>query len=108
MRYIPKLGRKQPAQFFFDLLVDQPLGPLLGHDDQVNGRQMPAVAAKKFPEQALDAIPLHRFSQALGHDQTQPGTGRDRWRQGHAEMARIQPFTLGLGPKEVSATAEAL
>ena len=108
MRYIPKLGRKQSAQFFFDLLIDQPLSPLLGHDDQVNGRQLGAMAAKKFSEQALYAIPLHRFSQALGHDQTQSGTGRDRCCQGHAEMACIQPLTLGLGPKEVSATADPL
>jgi hypothetical protein len=106
MRYIPDTGRQHAAQLLFDLLVSQPLGALFGHDDQVNGRQLRAMTAEKFPEQTFHPIPLHSFAQALGHHQPQSGAGRGRGRQGHAEMTRIKPFTPGLGPKEVAAMAE--
>ena len=89
MRYIPDSGQQEPAQLFFDLIVPQFLCPLPGHDDQVNGRQVRAVAAKKFPQQAFYPIPLHRLPQAFGHHQPQPWTCRGRRRQGHAEMARV-------------------
>ena len=89
MSYMSGPGQQQPTQLLLHLLVSQRLGPFLGHDDQVDGRQLSAMAAKKFPEQAFYPIPLHRFPQALGHDQPQPGTFRGRGRQGQAEMARV-------------------
>ncbi len=89
MGYISGPGQQQPAQLLFDLMVPQLRSPFLGHDDQVNGRQLSAMATKKFPEQAFYPIPLHRIPQALGHDQPQPGTFCGRGRQGHAEMARV-------------------
>ena len=89
MGYLSDPGQEQPAQLLFDLMVPQRRSPFLGHDDQINGRQLRVVAAKKFPEQAFDPIPLHRISQAFGHDQPQPGTFCGRGRQGHAKMARV-------------------
>lgn len=89
MSYISGPSQEQPAQLFFNLMVPQSRSPLLGHDDQVDGRQLRAMAAKKLPEQAFHAIPLHRFPQALGYDQPQPGPFCGRGRQGHAEMARV-------------------
>jgi len=90
MRHIPNSAQEQPAQLLFDLMVPQFCRPFLGHNDQVYGRQLQAMTAKKFPEQAFHSIPLHRLPQALGHDQTQPGAfGGGRGRQGHAEMARV-------------------
>ncbi len=89
MGYLSGPGQQQPAQLLFNLIVPQRGSPFLGHDDQVNGGQLRVMAAKKFPEQAFYPIALHRFPQALGHDQPQPGTFCSRGRQGHAEMARV-------------------
>lgn len=89
MGYISGPGQQKPAQLLFDLMVPQFRRPFLGHNDQADGRQLHAMTAKKFPEQAFYPIPLHRFPQALGHDQPQPGTFSGRGRQGHAEMARV-------------------
>jgi hypothetical protein len=89
MGYISGPGQQQTAQLLFDLLVPQRRSPFLGHDDQVDVRQLGAMAAEKFPEQAFHPIPLHRLPQALGHNQPQPGASRGRGRQGHTEMARV-------------------
>lgn len=106
MGSFPGPGEQQPAQLLFDLMISQSRSPFLGHDDQVDGGQSGFVAAKKFPEQALDAIALHRLPQAPAHHQSQPGAAGGRGSQDHAEMARVEPFALGLGPQEVSAMAE--
>ena len=66
------------------------------------------MAAKKFPEHAFDAMSLDRFPQAPGYHQPQPGTGGGHGSQNQAEMARMEPLALGLGPKEVLAMAEPL
>jgi len=106
MRYIPNSGQEQPAQLLFDLMVPQLRSPFLGHDHQVKGGQSGLVAAKKLPEQTLDAIALDRFSHAPGSHQTQPGMAFGHGRQGHAEMARVEPLTLGLRPQKFLAMAE--
>jgi hypothetical protein len=108
MSSLPGPGEQQPAQLLFDLTIPQSRSPLLGHDDQVNGWQSGFVAAKKFPEQAFDAIALHRFPQAFGHHQSQTGTARLHGSQNQTKMARIEPLALGLGPEEVLAMAEPL
>jgi hypothetical protein len=89
MGFISGTGQQKPAQFLFDLMVHQLRSPFFGHDDQVDDRQLRTMAAKKFPEQALYPVPLHRFPQALGHDHAQPGTFCGRGRQSHAKMARV-------------------
>jgi hypothetical protein len=89
MNYISGPGQKQPAQFRFDLMIPQLCSPFLSHDDQIDGRQLRAMAVKKFPEQAFHPISLSRIPQALGYHQPQPGTCRGRRRQGHPEMARV-------------------
>ncbi len=108
MGSLPGPGEQQPAQLLFDLMISQSRSPFLGHDDQVKGGQSGLVAAKKFPEQALDAIALHRFSQAPGHHQPQPGMAFGHGSQDHAEMARVEPLALGLRPQKVLAMAEPL
>jgi hypothetical protein len=101
-------GKQQPAQLLFDLVVPQSRSAFLGHDDQVDGGQFDFVAAKKFPEQAFDAIARYRFPQAPGNHQSQSGTGADHGSQDQAEMAGMEPFALGLGPQKVLAMAEPL
>lgn len=91
-------GEQQPAQLLFDLVVPQSRSAFLGHDDQVDGGQFGLVAAKKFPEQALDAIALYRFPQAPGYHQSQPGTGGGHGSQDQTEMAGMEPLALGLRP----------
>jgi len=70
-------------------MVCQSRGPFFSHDDKVNGRQFCLMAAKKLAEQAFHPIPLHRFSQALGYDQPQPGPPRNGRGQGHPEMTGV-------------------
>jgi len=106
MGFLPGPGEQQPAQLLFDLMVSQSLCPFLGHDHQVKGGQSGLVAAKKLPEQALDAIALDRFSHAPGSHQPQPGMACGHGRQSHAEMARVEPLTLGLRPQKFLAMAE--
>jgi hypothetical protein len=91
-------GEQQPAQLLFDLVVPQSCRALLGHDDQVGGGQFGLVAAKKFPEQAFDAIALYRFPQAPGYHQSQPGPGGGHGSQDQTEMAGMEPLALGLRP----------
>jgi len=99
-------GEQQPAQLLFDLMICQSLRPFLGHDHQVKGGQSGLVAAKKLPEQALDAVALDRFSQAPANHQPQPGVAFGHGSQGHAKMARVEPLALGLRPQEILAMAE--
>ena len=106
MGFLPGPGEQQPAQLFFDLMVPQGRSPFLGHDHQVKGGQSGLVATKKLPEQAPDAIALDRFSHAPGSHQPQPGMAFGHRRQGHAEMARMEPLTLGLRPQKFLAMAE--
>jgi len=106
MGFLAGPGGQQPAQLLFDLMVFQSRSPFLGHDHQVEGGQSGLVAAKKFPEQTLDAIALNCFPQAPGSHQPQPGMAFDHRRQGHAEMARVEPLTLGLRPQKFLAMAE--
>jgi hypothetical protein len=106
MGFLPGPGEQQPAQLLFDLMILQSRSPFLGHDHQVEGGQSGSVAAKKLPEQALDAIALDRFSQAPGSHQPQPGLGFGHGSQGHAKMARVEPLTLGLRPQKFLAMAE--
>ena len=106
MGSLPGPGEQQPAQLLFDLMISQSRSPFLGHDDQVKGGQSGLVAAKKLPEQALDAIALYRFSQAPGNHQPQPGMAFGHGSQGHAEMAGVEPLTLGLRPQKFLAMAE--
>ena len=63
------------------------------------------MAAKKFPEHALDAVALDRFSQAPGNHQPQPGMAFGHGSQDHAEMARVKPLALGLRPQKFVAMA---
>ena len=106
MGFLPGPGEQQPAQLLFDLMVFQSRSPFLGHNHQVKGGQSGLVAAKKLPEQALDAIAPDRFSQAPGSHQPQPGLAFGHGRQGHAEMAGVEPLTLGLRPQKFLAMAE--
>jgi hypothetical protein len=106
MGFLPGPGEQEPAQLLFDLMISQRRSPFLGHDDQVGGGQFGFVAAKKFPEQAFDAIALHRLPQAPAHRQSQPGAACGRGRQDQSEMARVEPLALGLRPQELSALAE--
>jgi hypothetical protein len=108
MGSLPGPGEQQPAQLLFDLTILQSRSPFLGHDDQVDVGQAGFVAAKKFPEQAFHAVALHRFAQAPGYHQSQPGMAFGHGSQNQAEMARMKPPALGLGPQEVSAMAEPL
>ena len=63
------------------------------------------VAAKKLPEQALDAVALDRFSRRrLTTSPSRGGLGHRS--QGHAKMARMEPLALGLRPQEILAMAE--
>lgn len=106
MGFLPGPGEQQPAQLLFDLIISQSRSPFLGHDHQVKGGQGGSVPAKKFPEHALDAIALNCFSQAPGSHQPQPGLAFGHGRQGYAEMARVEPLTLGLRPQKFLAMAE--
>ena len=99
-------GEQQPAQLLFHLMICQSLRPFLGHDHQVKGGQSGLVAAKKLPEQALDAIALDRFSHSPGGHQPQPGMAFGHGCQGHAKMASVEPLALGLRPEKVLALAE--
>ena len=106
MGFLPGPGEQQPAQLLFDLMVFQSRSPFLGHNHQVKGGQRGSVPPKKLPKQALDAIAPDRFSQAPGSHQPQPGLAFGHGRQGHAEMARVEPLTLGLRPQKFLAMAE--
>jgi hypothetical protein len=106
MGFLPGPGEQQPAQLLFNLMVPQSRSPFLGHDHQVKGGQSGLVAAKKLPEQALDTIAPDRFSHSPGSHQPQPGLVFGHGRQGHAEMARVEPLTLGLRPQKFLAMAE--
>jgi hypothetical protein len=106
MGFLPGPGEQQPAQLLFDLMISQSRSPLLGHDHQVKGGQSGLVAAKKLPEQTPDAIALDRFSHSPGSHQPQPGMAFGHGSQGHAEMAGVEPLTLGLRPQKFLAMAE--
>ena len=99
---------KQPSQLLFDLVVPQCRSPFHGHDDQVDGRQFSLVTAKKFPEQAFDAIAPGRFPQAPAYHQSLPRSGGGRRSQNHTELAGMEPHALGLRPQKVLTMAEPL
>ena len=103
---LPGPGEQQSAQLLLHLLIRQIGRPFLGHDHQVKGGQSGLVPAKKLPEQAPDAIALDRFSHSPGSHQPQPGMAFGHGSQGHAEMARVEPLTLGLRPQKFLAMAE--
>lgn len=56
------------------------------------------MVTEEFSEQALDPIATHRFTQTAGHHQSQPGETEGGGRQNDPEMARVEPFALGLRP----------
>ena len=98
--------KQQGGQFFFHLLIIQRRGPFFGHDDQVPGGQLLLVAAKKFPQQAFHPVAPHRFSQAPGHRQPQAGRAGGPWPHNDAEVGRVEPPALGLGPEEIGPSAD--
>lgn len=106
MIYLLGPGEQQSAQLLLHLLIRQIGRPFLGHDHQVGGGQSGAVPAKEFPQEAFHSIPLHRFPEAPGDHQPQTGMACAHGGQDHAEMGRVQPLALGLGPKEILTMAE--
>jgi hypothetical protein len=66
------------------------------------------VAAKEFPQQAFHPVAPHRASQAPGHRQPQAGRAGGPWPQNDAEVERVEPPALGLGPEKIGPSADAV
>ncbi len=81
---------------------------LFGHDDQIAPRQQSLVKAEKFPEQALDAVALNRFAQALGDHHSQAGMIGRAGGQAKAEVGRVESSAPGLGREKFPPPAEAV
>lgn len=99
-------GQQQPPQLLLQLMIRKGEGPGFGHNDQVHGRQPGFMAAEEFSQQAFHPIASHRFTQTPGDHQSQPRGAGGRGSQDDPEMARMEPLTLGLSPKEIGATAD--
>ena len=72
--------------------LDDGLARLLAPDSLLGNRAAATLLA--------DAIALDRFSHSPGSHQPQAGMAFGHGRQGHAEMARVEPLTLGLRPQK--------
>jgi hypothetical protein len=66
------------------------------------------VAAEEFSKQPLDPVAPHRLTQTPGHHQSQSGGQSGRGSQSDPEVARMEPFALGLRPEEIGPTADSI